>query len=161
MYDKNYYLTHREETLARVKKWREEHPEQYRKALKKCVKRNGLKYKIQQKIYRCANWCKIELQQKGYYEKNRDKIKERNKQYRQTNEDKLRRMRQKYKLKKRYAHISGWVITYEIQEGRFRWSAIKGKFKITDEKESGFPTMHSAYKNATKCLGNVTFRCGK
>ena len=59
MYDKNYYLAHREEILARAKKWREDHPEQYRKALKRCVKRNGLKYKIQQKLYRCANWLKI------------------------------------------------------------------------------------------------------
>ena len=37
MYNKDYYLAHREEILARAKKWREEHPEQYRKALKRCV----------------------------------------------------------------------------------------------------------------------------
>ena len=152
MYDKNYYLKHREEILARVKKWREEHPEQYRKALKRCVKRNGLKYKIRQKIYRCSNWQKIEKQLKNYYVENRDKILERIKQYRQENEDKLRRKRKEYKLRKRYANISGWVVYYEIQEGRFKWVAEKSNYKITDEKTNGFPSLRSAYLNAKRVL---------
>ena len=161
MYNKEYYLAHREEILARAKKWREEHPEQYRKALKRCVKRNSLKYKIQQKLYRCTNWGKIELQQKDYYEQNRDKVIERTKRYRQANEEKLRRYRQKYKLKKRYENISGWVVSYEKQNDRFRWKANKGNFRISDEKERGFPTMHSAYKNAVKYLGEPVFRDNK
>ncbi len=153
MYDKNYYLAHREEILARVKKWREEHPEKYKKALKKCVKHNGVKYKIQQKLYRYTNWNKIEQQIRDYYEKNKDRILEHNKQYRKENEEKLRRLRQKYKLKKRHGNIGDWVIYYEIQNARFHWSAIKDKFKITDDNENGFPSLHSAYKNAKRVLG--------
>jgi len=161
MYDKNYYEKNKERLLALAKKWRADHPEKYKKALKRCVKRNGLKYKIQQKLYRCANWCKIDLQQKDYYEQNRDKIIKRVKQYRQVNKERLRRYRQTYKLRKRYKNIGGWVVSYENQNGRFRWIAIKGKFKITDEKEDGFPTMHSAYRNAVKYLGEPVFRNNK
>ena len=152
MYDKNYYETHKAELLAKAKKWREEHPEKYKKIFKRCIKRNLLKYKIQQKLYRYANWDKIEKQQKDYYEQNRSKVIERVKQYRKKNEEKLRRYRKKYKLKKRYENISGWVVSYENQNSRFKWVAVKENYKITDDKESGFSSLHSAYLNAKRVL---------
>ena len=158
MYSKDYYLAHKEKILARAKKWREEHPEEYKKILKRCVKRNGLKYKIQQKLYRYANWDKIEQQQKNYYEENRSKVIDRVKRYRQQNEEKLRQYHRKYKLKKRYENISGWVVSYENQNERFHWVAVKKNYKITDDKENGFPSLHSAYKNAVKYLGDPVSR---
>jgi hypothetical protein len=158
MYDKNYYLAHREEILARAKKWREDHPEQYRKALKRCVKRNGLKYKIQQKLYRCANWGKIQQQQKEYYDNNKDNILERCKKYRLAHILKMRAVDLRNKTRKRYQKIKDWSISYEIQNGRFRWHATKGKYNFSDDKENGFPSLHSAYKNAIKYLGDPVLR---
>ena len=153
MYNKDYYLAHREEILARAKKWREEHPEKYKKALKRCVKRNGLKYKIQQKLYRCMNWLKISDKQREYIKNNREKLENYRKKYREENIRRLRSYDKKYKTKKRYANINNWAVYYEIQNTRFYWTAIKDKFKITDEKENGFPSLHSAYKNAKRVLG--------
>ena len=153
MYDKDYYLAHREEILTRTRKWREAHPEKYRRALKRCIKRNGLKYKVQQKNYRCANWNKIEEKNKTYYATHHERVLSRAKQYRKENAKKLRRKRNEYKRRIRYQNISGWVIDYEIQNGRFRWVGRKGKYKISDEKEQGFPTMRSAYLNAKRMLG--------
>lgn len=153
MYDKNYYLAHREEILARAKKWREDHPEQYRKALKRCVKRNGLKYKIQQKLYRCSNWLKITDKHREYLANNREKVQDYLKNYRQENARRLQSYNISYKTKKRYANIKKWAVYYEIQNARFHWSAIKDKFKISDDKENGFPSLRSAYKNAKRVLG--------
>ena len=152
MYNKEYYLAHREEILARAKKWREDHPERYRKALKRCVKRNGLKYKIQQKRYRCANWDKIQQQQKEYYNANKDSVLERCKKYYLAHILKIKVAALRNKTRKRYKKIKDWSISYEIQNARFHWSAIKDKFKITDDKEDGFPSLRSAYKNAKRVL---------
>ena len=153
MYDKNYYLAHREDILARAKKWREEHPEQYKKALKRCIKRNKLKYALTHKLYRCARGIDLLLKKKDYYLRNREKIQARTKQYREENIITRRLYDVQRRFKKRASKINGWSIFYEIQNDRFYWSAIKDKFKISDEKENGFPSLHSAYKNAKRVLG--------
>ncbi|MBP5403824.1 MAG: hypothetical protein J6Y17_01890 [Elusimicrobiaceae bacterium] len=158
MYDKNYYLAHREEILARAKKWREEHPEQYRKALKKCVKRNGLKYKIQQKMYQCAKGMQVLLSKKQYYLEHKEEILAKVKKYKQDNPEKIKAYNAQLYAKKKYGLIDGWKVFYEIQNTRFHWTAFKDKFKLTDDKESGFPTIHSAYKNAVKYLGDPVLR---
>ena len=152
MYYKDYYLAHREEILARAKKWREEHPEQYKKALKRCIKRNGLKYKIQQKLYRCANWVKITTKHQEYINNNREKFAVYLEKYRTENERKIRAYNIQHKARKRYAKIKDWAVYYEIQNGRFKWVAEKGKFKIYDDKVKGFPSLRSAYLNAKRAL---------
>jgi len=153
MYNKEYYLTHREEILARAKKWREEHPEQYKKALKRCVAKNRDKYNSQKKIYFMRNWEKIYQQQKKHYLENREHILERVKQYRKQNSEKIRLYGLRLRTKKKFSNINGWTVSYEIQNGCFRWVAIKGNCKITDEREHGFPTLHTAQKNAMSLLG--------
>ena len=75
------------------------------------------------------------------------------KNYRQENARRLQSYNISYKTKKRYANIKKWAVYYEIQNARFHWSAIKDKFKISDDKENGFPSLRSAYKNAKRVLG--------
>lgn len=153
MYDKNYYLAHREEILARAKKWREEHPEQYRKALKRCVKRNKMKYALTHKLYRCARGLDLLLKRKEHYLRNKEKVCAQVREYRTKNIVKARISELRRKAKKRLSLIDGWSLVYEIQNDRFHWVAKKDKFKITDDTENGFPSLHSAYKNAKRALG--------
>lgn len=158
MYDRRYYLAHREEILARAKKWREENPDRYQRIRQRCFKRNKDKYTAQQKLYRYENHDKIEQQQKVYYALNRDVILEKLKEYRKKNADKIFRQRQRFRELKKYSNIDGWCVYYENQGTRFHWKAKKGTFKFHDDKEQGFPSLFSAYKNALKCLGDTFSR---
>ena len=153
MYDRNYYLAHREEIIARVKKWQEENPERYRRSLKRCRKKNLPKYKIQNKFYRCANWDKIQKKHQEYMDNNKDKFLAYIKKYREENIDKIRAYDVQRKANKRYSKIQNWSIYYEIQNGRFKWFARKGKYEIFDDKINGFPTLRSAQLNAKYVLG--------
>lgn len=161
MYDKNYYLAHREEILARAKKWRKEHPERCKEILKKCLLRNKRKYELKRKLYDYNNCSKLEEYRKEYYSKNRQKLLEKKRLYRIVMADKIHKYNVQYSAKKRYQNIDGWKVKYEFQNGRFHWLAVKDKYKLFDEKENGFPTLHSAYKNAIKYLGIPFFRSGR
>ena len=158
MYDRRYYLAHKEELLARAKKWREDNPDRYQKVRQRCLKRNKDKYTAQQKQYRYDNHEKIEQRQKEYYTENRDKILKKLKIYRKENADKIFRQRQRYRELKKYANIDGWCVYYEKQGDRYHWKAKKEKHVFSDDKEKGFPTMFSAYKNALKYLGDTFCR---
>ena len=153
MYDRNYYLAHREKLLAQGKKWRDDNSKRYKRVLKRCRKRNALKYKIQHKLYRCSNWDKIQQKHEEYMNNNREKFLAYIKKYREENGDKIRAKDVRRKANKRYSKIQNWSVYYENQNGRFKWFARKNNYQIFDDKINGFPTLRSAQLNAKYVLG--------
>ena len=153
MYDRNYYLAHREEILARIKKWQKENPNRCRRIFKRCFRNNALKYKTRQKLYRCANWGKIEKKHQEYIENNKEKILAYRKKYREENKDKIRAYNIQHKANKRYSNIQNWAVYYQFQNGRFKWFARRNNYQISDDKINGFPTLRSAQLNAKYVLG--------
>lgn len=153
MYDRNYYLAHREKILAQGKKWREENSELYKKIYKRSFRKNLLKNRVKQKLYRCANWDKIQKKHQEYIDNNREKILAYKRIYRAINRRKLRAYNVRYKANKRYSNIQNWAVYYQNQNGRFKWSAIRNNYQISDDKINGFPTLRSAQMNAKFVLG--------
>ena len=153
MYDRKYYLAHREKILAQGKKWREENSELYKKIFKKSFKKNLLKNRAKQKLYRCANWDKIQKKHQEYIDNNKDKFLAYMKRYREENKRKLRAYNIQHKANKRYANIQNWAVYYQNENGRFKWSAKKDNYIISDDKINGFPTLRSAQLNAKYVLG--------